>query len=130
MAFRTRKAITITATSFATLTLIPWAFEATRTQRVLLVAGAVPIAVLFGAIAGWTPPAPPRAGTGTPPAGATGSTAAAAAAARAAAPSPAPTAPGGPPGAPAAGTDPATGAPAPTTAPAPGPATRPRRQRT
>ena len=55
---RTRTAITTAAASFATLTLIPWAFEASRTQRALLVAGALPLAVLFGAIAGWAPPAP------------------------------------------------------------------------
>ncbi|WP_432571311.1 hypothetical protein [Kineococcus sp. SYSU DK005] len=53
---RTHTALTTAAVSFATLTLIPWAFEASRTQRALLVAGALPLAVLFGAIASWTPP--------------------------------------------------------------------------
>ena len=51
--FNRRRALTITATSFATLTLIPWTVEATRTPRLGLVLGAVPLALLFGALAGY-----------------------------------------------------------------------------
>ncbi|GAB3264141.1 hypothetical protein GCM10027586_20210 [Kineococcus gypseus] len=54
----TRKALSVAAASFASMTLIPLAVEASRTQRVLLVAGALPLAVLFGALAAWTPPCP------------------------------------------------------------------------
>ena len=63
----TRKAVTVGAVSFATLTLIPWAFEAGRTQRLVLVAGAVPIALILGAIAGWAPPEPPSTVPAAPP---------------------------------------------------------------
>ncbi|NAZ78256.1 hypothetical protein GTQ99_23015, partial [Kineococcus sp. T13] len=51
--FATRRAVTVATASFATLTLLPWAVEAGRTPRAGLVAGAVPLALLFGALAGY-----------------------------------------------------------------------------
>ena len=51
--FATRRAVTVASASFATLTLLPWAVEAGRTPRAGLVAGAVPLALLFGALAGY-----------------------------------------------------------------------------
>ena len=116
--FRTRTAITTAAASFATLTLIPWAVEASRTQRVLLLAGAVPIAVLFGAIAGWAPPAPPASASSVVTAGTSAASAASAASAVAVASArPAPST-----GAPVAGLGPARSAPP---APAPDPLGQP-----
>ncbi|WP_432519271.1 hypothetical protein [Kineococcus sp. SYSU DK006] len=45
--------MTVATASFATLTLLPWVVEAGRTPRAGLVAGAVPLALLFGALAGY-----------------------------------------------------------------------------
>ncbi len=55
--FRTRKALGISAVSLATLTLVPLLAPASRTERLTLLVAAVPLALLFGAIAGWTPAA-------------------------------------------------------------------------
>ncbi|WP_432497429.1 hypothetical protein [Kineococcus gypseus] len=55
--FRTRKALGIGVTSLATLTLLPLLAPASRIERLTLLVAAVPLALLFGAIAGWTPPA-------------------------------------------------------------------------
>ncbi|GAB3599780.1 hypothetical protein GCM10027586_02220 [Kineococcus gypseus] len=57
--FRTRKALGISAASLATMTLVPLLAPAGRTERLTLLVAAVPLALLFGAIAGWTPPATP-----------------------------------------------------------------------
>ncbi|NAZ78432.1 hypothetical protein GTQ99_23930, partial [Kineococcus sp. T13] len=55
--FTTRRAAGIAATSYATLTVIPWAVgwatDATRTPRVGLLVAAAPLALLFGALAGY-----------------------------------------------------------------------------
>jgi len=51
--FSTRRAIGVTTASYATLTLIPWAIDATRTPRAGFIVGAIPLALLFGALAGY-----------------------------------------------------------------------------
>ncbi len=59
--FHTRKALGISAASLATLTLVPLLAPAGRTERLTLLMAAVPVALLLGAVAGWTPPAPRQA---------------------------------------------------------------------
>ncbi|WP_432570736.1 hypothetical protein [Kineococcus sp. SYSU DK005] len=51
--FSGRRAITIATASFATLTLVPWAVDATGTPRAGSVLAALPLALLFGALAGY-----------------------------------------------------------------------------
>ncbi|WP_432543388.1 hypothetical protein [Kineococcus sp. SYSU DK002] len=62
----TRRALGTAVTSFATLTLVPWAVDvvvhSSRAPRVGLLLAAVPLALLFGALAGYA--AAPRPATG------------------------------------------------------------------
>ena len=92
----TRRAAGVAATSYATLTLIPWAVDwattGTRSPRAGLLIAAAPLALLFGALAGYAtaplgtarrrpgsrPPGPTGLVTTPPPAPPATSTAAAA----------------------------------------------------
>lgn len=51
--FSGRRAAGVAAASYATLTLVPWVIDTTRTPRAGLLLGAVPLALVFGALAGY-----------------------------------------------------------------------------
>ncbi|WP_432523231.1 hypothetical protein [Kineococcus sp. SYSU DK006] len=76
--FTTRRAAGVAATSYATLALVPWAVDwataGTRSPRAGLLIAAAPLALLFGALAGYAaaPLGTARRRPGPRPTGATG----------------------------------------------------------